>query len=127
VAEHVTSEREFSDQVKSVAAIYNFDFVHFRPAQNRRGHWSTPVEGTLGKGFPDFLFIRRKDGRLLFRELKSETGKLSDDQAYVLVLLRMAGYDAEVWSPRDFSTGRIVREFSMSSDEWSATHRRENR
>jgi len=87
------------EQVTSLAERMHWDWVHFRPAQTEQG-WRTPVSGTLGKGYPDLLLC--KAGRLLFRELKSDTGRISDEQRAVLDTLREAGADACVWRPRDW-------------------------
>ena len=50
-------------------------------------------------GWPDLVLIRRRDRRVLFRELKSDTGRVSDRQAAVLDLLSACGLDAGVWRP----------------------------
>ena len=41
-------------------------------------------------------------GGVLFRELKTDTGRLTTDQKDWLHLLQAAGYDAGVWRPRDW-------------------------
>lgn len=50
-------------------------------------------------GFPDLVLMRRRDGRVLFRELKTDKGKVSDRQAAVLELMTACGLDAAVWRP----------------------------
>jgi len=45
---------------------------------------------------------------VLFRELKTDAGRLTPQQAQVLDELAAAGADAGVWRPRDF--GRIKEE-----------------
>ena len=40
--------------VQELLSWHGFAWVHFRPAQNRRGQWSTPVEGD-GEGWPDVV------------------------------------------------------------------------
>ena len=52
-------------------------------------------------GWPDLVLVRRRDRRLLFRELKSDTGVVHPRQAAVLELLTAVGQDAAVWRPRD--------------------------
>jgi hypothetical protein len=51
------------------------------------------------KGWPDLTLLRRRDQRLLFRELKRENGELTPRQAAILDLLRACGLDADVWRP----------------------------
>jgi len=59
-------------------------------------------------GWPDLVLVRRRDQRVLFRELKSDTGTVHPRQAAVLELLTAAGLDAAVWRPSDLE--RIGRE-----------------
>jgi hypothetical protein len=55
--------------------------------------------GATERGWPDLTLLRRRDRRLLFREIKAESGELTPRQAAVLELLRACGLDAEVWRP----------------------------
>ena len=50
-------------------------------------------------GWPDLVLLRRRDGRALFRELKTDRGRLTARQAAVIGLLRACGLDAGVWRP----------------------------
>ena len=52
-------------------------------------------------GWPDLVLVRRRDKRVLFRELKADKGRVSPRQAAVLELLRAVGLDAGVWRPSD--------------------------
>jgi hypothetical protein len=54
-------------------------------------------------GFPDLVLLRRRDRRLLFRELKTDAGKVSPRQAAVLELMTACGLDAAVWRPADLT------------------------
>jgi len=49
-------------------------------------------------GFPDLVLVRE---RVLYRELKTDTGRLTPEQAGWLNRLTAAGADAGVWRPRD--------------------------
>lgn len=49
-------------------------------------------------GWPDLVLVR---DRVLFRELKTNSGRLSVEQAACLNRLTAAGADAKVWRPRD--------------------------
>ena len=50
-------------------------------------------------GFPDLVLWG--PGGVLFRELKTAAGRLTQAQKDTLETLRMAGQDARVWRPRD--------------------------
>lgn len=64
-------------------------------------------------GFPDLVIIG--DHGVLYRELKTEKGHLSKDQAEVLERLRKAGQDAAVWRPSDLALGAIRGELQIFS------------
>jgi len=114
------TEADLQRLVTDMATILGWSYVHFRPAQTKRG-WRTPVEGPLGAGWPDLVLLRVRDRRLIFAELKREGGTLSADQAAVLAGLEaVAGkqyYDdgwpgpprieVVVWRPSDLTEGRI--------------------
>lgn len=57
-------------------------------------------------GFPDWTFATARG--VMFRELKTDRGKVTADQQAWLAMLRGAGYDADVWRPADLEAGRIV-------------------
>jgi len=105
----------------SLASLYGWDHVHFRALRTQFG-WRTPGSGTLAKGWPDLTLVRVRDGlrQIIFAELKSDTGRLTDDEKRVLAILRLfegryaawmlGGVVPEdfldvgvyVWRPRDF-------------------------
>lgn len=89
------TEREFQTQVIQLAHLYGWRVAHFRPARvlrNGKETWETPVAAD-GKGFPDLVLA--KNGVVLFRELKTDTGTVSDEQR---VWLKATG--GKVWRPR---------------------------
>ena len=102
------TEAEFAAQVTDLATLLGWSAAHFRPAQTSKG-WRTPVSGSLGKGWPDYVFAHPTHG-VLFRELKRDGGNLTGDQLVVIALLRRAGANVAVWRPRDMDSGRIERE-----------------
>ena len=59
-------------------------------------------------GWPDLAILGTR--RLIFRELKTETGKVSMEQERWGLMLRHAGQDWDVWRPNDLQSGRIQRE-----------------
>jgi hypothetical protein len=67
------------------------------------------------KGWPDWTIIGR---RVIYRELKTQRGKVTAEQRKVGVMLAAAGEDWAVWRPMDLLTARITRELVAISD-WS--------
>jgi hypothetical protein len=61
-------------------------------------------------GFPDLVLMRPP--LLLFRELKSEKGRLKPEQHRWLTELKACGQDVGVWRPIDLRSGRIQAELS---------------
>lgn len=60
-------------------------------------------------GFPDWTIIGL---RVLFRELKTDTGQLTKEQVRVRNMLQAAGEDWSCWRPEDLRSGRIARELA---------------
>lgn len=56
-------------------------------------------------GFPDLCMVR--DNRLIFAELKSARGRVSDDQEEWLLALIETGAEACVWYPTAWLSGEI--------------------
>lgn len=92
------SEDDFKDQVIKEAKDRGWLVVHFRPARTAKGY-RTAIQGD--KGYPDLTLAR--DGRVLFAELKSETGRASVEQKQWLHHL---GTRAYLWRPSDWPTIR---------------------
>jgi hypothetical protein len=59
-------------------------------------------------GFPDCVIVI--DGRILWRELKDQKGKLSAKQVEWGEALTAAGQDWAVWRPFDWGDGTILKE-----------------
>ena len=60
-------------------------------------------------GWPDSVIIGR---RVLFRELKSEFGRLTPEQTKVGYLLQAAGQNWKVWRPSDLLSGLVSAELT---------------
>jgi len=58
-------------------------------------------------GFPDLVIVGKRG--VLYRELKTDKGRLSKEQDQWLEALHAAGADASVWRPRDWPT-RVQQE-----------------
>lgn len=59
-------------------------------------------------GFPDLVLVR--GDRILWRELKTATGRVTEPQQVWLDVLAAAGGDVAVWRPVDLATGEIQRD-----------------
>ena len=92
------SEDAFTRQVIELAHAYKWLVAHFRPGMNRRGEWSTAVQGD-GAGFPDLVLLRHN--RLIIAELKSAKGKVSPAQQTWLNGLSCANIECFIWRPAD--------------------------
>lgn len=100
------SEAEFQRQVLQLAKLHGWRTAHFRPGLTRSGQWSTAVQGD-GAGFPDLVLVRR--GVLIFAELKSQSGKTSDEQEKWITQFELV---------RD-STKDVVRVFIWRPSDWA--------
>ena len=64
-------------------------------------------------GYPDLALVHEQRGVAMFRELKTEKGKLRPDQVLWLRALTAAGQDAKVWRPIDWFSSRIDGELGI--------------
>jgi hypothetical protein len=90
------TEAALLSHVVELAHMLGWACVHFRPALTKHG-WRTPVQGD-GKGFPDCILVR---DRVIFAELKSDTGRLTPEQMAWFNRLTSAGIEAHIWRPAD--------------------------
>jgi hypothetical protein len=94
------TETQWQEQVVELAELYGWTWMHLRPARTKES-WRTPVQGALGKGWPDLVLVR---DRVVYAELKRDGRRLTDAQAVVIDTLRAAGAEVYVWRPEDFET-----------------------
>ncbi len=92
------SERDFQRQVTELAELYGWSWMHPR-AGRTLDSWRTPTSGTLGEGWPDLVLIRGK--RIIFAEIKADTGRVTPHQDRVLGVLSRAA-EAYIWRPKDW-------------------------
>lgn len=92
-------EKEFQSQVIILARLHGWLVMHTRTVEIRPGVWKTPMQGHAG--FPDLVLAHQTRG-VLFVELKSSIGRLSDTQELWLGTLSAAGMEVAVWRPKDF-------------------------
>lgn len=93
------TEKQFQRQVQGFLTAYKWRWYH--PGDN------VPRNGrvqAVKAGFPDLVAVRH--GRLLFIELKRETGRTTSDQDDWLGDLATTGVECFVWRPRDLDTIR---------------------
>lgn len=91
-----TTEAELQAAVIELARLRGWLVHHCRPAQRQSGGWSTPIQGD--PGFPDVTAVR--GGRVLFAELKTQRGRLSESQmAWLEGLKDTLGAEVYVWRP----------------------------
>ena len=83
------SEAQFQSQVRALCRFYGLTAYHTHNSQR-----SDP-------GFPDLCIVGSKG--ILFRELKTETGRLTAMQKHWISILQAAGQDADVWRPSDLN------------------------
>jgi len=98
------NEADFLKSVIDLAHAYKWKVIHFRSALRKDGTYQTPVQGD-GVGFPDLILVRE---RVIFAELKSETGKISEAQVEWITALnvatqeKMSGGNTYIWRPSDW-------------------------
>jgi len=109
-ADRKVTGTELQRMVMELGGMLGYASVHFRAAQTGRG-WRVPVEGPLGKGWPDLVLVNPMRRRTIAAEIKREVDdQLTPDQEYVHSVLRGAGWSVFVWRPSDLTEGRIQDE-----------------
>jgi hypothetical protein len=85
--------------------------AHVRKLMDDLGLWGYHPQISIGsrRGWPDWTII---GSRILYRELKSETGDLRPDQRKVGDRILAAGGDWDVWRPSDLLSHRIQHELA---------------
>jgi hypothetical protein len=96
-AEIRETEAGFQKAVLALAKLRGWKSFHARKSGTGQG-WRTAVGGD-GVGFPDLVLVR---DRVLFCELKTNTGQMRREQRAWLAALNAAGATAVTWRPRDW-------------------------
>ena len=94
------TEKDFQQQVTELLSLLGWRWCHFRTAIGYHGRYQTPLDGY--PGWPDLVAVKGR--RLLFIELKSAKGKVTQGQQEWLDALQTAGQEVYVWRPDDFAT-----------------------
>jgi hypothetical protein len=92
------SEATFQKQVIQYARLMGWRSAHFRASLNARGKWQTAVAGD-GVGFVDLVLVK---DRVIFAELKTDTGRIRPEQREWIEAINAAGGTAVVWRPSDW-------------------------
>lgn len=100
------SETDFSDSIHDlcVRCRLGWRIAHFRPARvgpAERERTLTPTAYDAS-GFPDLVLVHPARKLVLFREIKSERGRLSSAQVGWRNDLVAAGADYAIWRPSDW-------------------------
>ena len=88
------TEAELSEKVRVMCEAFGLMAFHTRDSRGTRA------------GYPDWHIVAPGRGHM-WRELKSNRGRLTPEQSAVLDALHNLGEDANVWRPEDWYTGRI--------------------
>lgn len=65
-------------------------------------HYHTFNSKRSASGFPDLVLVHEGKRRVVYAELKSESGKLSEAQHVWVCSLANAGAEVHVWRPSDW-------------------------
>ena len=95
------TEAALEEEVRTICA--QLGVYRYHPYDSRKSQ----------HGWPDDVLVG--PWGILYRELKTQTGKVRPEQEDVIARLRRAGADVDVWRPSDWISGRISREvFAIS-------------
>lgn len=97
------SEADWQQQFVQLARLLGWKHMHVRRSLGRGRKW---VTATNVDGWPDLTLWNPTQQRVMFVELKSETGRLSPDQETVLRSLIEAGQEVHVLRPSDLERAR---------------------
>jgi len=98
-------ERHLQNAIVKAARLLGWLVHHTRPALSQTGRWHTPLQGH--RGFPDLVLVypaqdENEQTAVIFAELKSERGRVSDAQrCWQEALMRAQGVEYYIWRPSD--------------------------
>lgn len=99
------TEADFQTRIIDRARALGWWVHHDRPARLVTGKWVTAISGD--PGFPDLVLVR--DGRVIFAEVKTEKGRLSNEQREWFTKLSGLPWEGNVWN-RDQSLHLVEHE-----------------
>jgi hypothetical protein len=89
---------EMQKAIIDVGHTFGWRIAHFRPMQDRRGVWRTPVAAD-GAGFPDLVLLHPRREGVLWREIKGRYETVRPDQLAWGEALMVSGEDWAIWRP----------------------------
>jgi hypothetical protein len=89
------TEAELQESVRRMCA--DLGLYHYHPHDSRRS----------ASGFPDSWILNKRTGRVIYRELKTQSGQLTSEQKAIGYALTAGGHDWQVWRPNDLLDGTI--------------------
>ena len=92
----VVTERDLREQVRDLCKLFGWHFYFT---------W-TSIHSP--KGFPDLVLVSRERQRVIYVELKTEKGKVTDSQQGWLDDLTHAGQEVYLWRPGDIEEAAWV-------------------
>lgn len=106
LAASAMTEQELLDAVIDLAGALGWRRYHQRPGRTPGGSWTRTTAGD--SGFPDLVLVRERFlGPVLFVELKSGKGKLSEQQERWRDALLANGSRWLLWRPEHWLSGEI--------------------
>lgn len=99
------TEAEWQASVVDLARILGWRHMHARRSIGKGSRWTTATNVT---GWPDLVLWSERQQRVIFAELKTDTGKLTTEQVEVLRSLRTAGAECHVWRPAQLKDIRDI-------------------
>ena len=94
----VITEKDLREQVRDLCKLFGW-MMYFS--------W-TSIHSP--RGFPDLVLVHPSKNRVIFAELKSEKGKLTEEQVEWLDALGDCGQEVYVWRPGQIeSIARLLR------------------
>lgn len=91
-----------------LAKLHGWLVMHTRAVEIRPGVWKTPLTGHAG--FPDLVLAHKYRG-VIFAELKSDTGRISEHQRQWHEYLEAGYAEVHIWRPADMQaiSDRLAR------------------
>lgn len=102
------NEEQFRWQIRDIAKLYGW---------NMQYHTYNSMRSQAG--WPDEVLCHPIHRRVIFVELKSEKGNLSDAQRSWLIVLNACGLETAVWRPKDIPTAIRVLGPVQERTRWS--------
>lgn len=101
------TEADLQSAVLELLRLRGYRTAHFHDSR-REVRPGVFVGDKDAAGFPDIVAVRKRDGRCLIIELKSEKGRLSKAQdEWLLAFEQVEGVEQYVFKPSDWFSGAI--------------------